>query len=117
VPNAGVIADGHVAEHDGGLREINFLAELRLLPQKRVELFVEFAHARNLFLQRLVKNKNPVPHLRDGSALFPDSSPKLPAAIMAMSIPARSAIPGAESDHRRSAEDRRAIDHDRRRRT
>ena len=54
------IANRHIAKHDGGLGEIDALAELRLLAQKSVELFVEFAHALNLFVPPTPKNKNPL---------------------------------------------------------
>ena len=48
IPHAGMRAERHVAEDDGGLGEINALAELRLFAQERVELFHRVFHAGNL---------------------------------------------------------------------
>ena len=48
IPHARMRAERHVAKHDGGLGEINALAELRRFAQKCVELFHRIFHAENL---------------------------------------------------------------------
>ena len=48
IPDAGVRAERHVADDDGGLGEIDAFAELRFFAEKFIELLCEFVHAGNL---------------------------------------------------------------------
>jgi hypothetical protein len=48
VPNAGMHADGHVADDNSGFGEVCAPAELRRFPQKFIELFHRMLHAENL---------------------------------------------------------------------
>ena len=64
IPHAGMRAERHVANDDGGLGDEDIFAELRLPAEKFIELLCEFVHAGNLSLNAQRHN------LKEGGVLI-----------------------------------------------